>query len=76
MSRFLQSLWKGHSLTKYCRFCFQKMTTFPPLLVSNTCMLLSAIVGELAALATGTEVSSIRLNLEEFGLCLIKTRSL
>ena len=30
--------------------------SFPQLLVSNTCMLLSALVSELAASATGTEV--------------------
>lgn len=36
--------------------CLQKANIFPAVLVSNTCMLLAAIISELAALATGTEV--------------------
>ncbi len=34
----------------------QEVPIYPPLLVANTCSLLSAIISELSASATGTEV--------------------
>ena len=37
---------------------------YPQLLVANTCSLLAAIISELSASATGTEVSGFYLGLE------------